>query len=420
VLWLSPTAFITTKQVKTGIKRPAYSYEYYVELALQRQPLATNQIDISMHSLGGADKSGVALNLRLSLFLKLLRHLMKDLSPTDLRYVRLGIGDGMFPSPELLESFFSIVSSTIQNISPSSCSRQRPYRLCFPHVPDVVIEGILRPDQLQAVKGYLNSGHLRASFWGGALNHLVRLDVRTLNCEINAELRSWPALPHASVHGYLLSFGTGGHGGLPFTVNPSIESFSIHIPGEYVPEPMYFLDGVTVNPTIQHLHITLVSYYHTNAEQLEHIVGKVLPDHPSLKKVEVSFEGEETDDPLKPFVSVLSGLKSKIQGIKLLYFSITWIDKSSLRTILSCTFQNWWDRNMVPVLVMNWYHYEQEQRPKTHSPPTTENESPLLALSILDVNRGNIYRLVTGHAGPCDMLMANASLIFELFRDAVT
>jgi hypothetical protein len=323
---------------------------------------------------------------------------------------------------------FSIVSSTSLNISPLSCSCQRPYSLRFPDVPDVAIKEMLLPDQVKAVKRYLNSSYLRVSFCGGALNYMEFLDFVTVNRDINAELRSWPTLRHASVHRFLLDLGPGGD--LPFTVNPSIESFKIHIPGEYEYvslNPMYFLDGVTRNPKIQHLHVTFASYYHADTEQPEHIVGKVLPSHPSLKKVKVSFEGEETEDPLKPFVSVLSGLKSKIQGIKLLFFSITWTDKNKLRPILSCTFQNWWDRNMVPMLVMNWFHYEREQRQKAPSQRTkpsrflaSENEVPPLALSILDVNRGNIYRLVTGHAGPCDMSAANASLIFQLFRDAET
>jgi hypothetical protein len=162
---------------------------------------------------------------------------------------------------------------------------------------------------------------------------------------------------------------------------------------------------------------------------LRQLLGRVLPGHASLKAVKILFQRDlEEDDvvdygcPLEGFASLLVELWDRLQEINLVHFSVLFKDTGTKERIVSSSFQDYWDKNMVPILALNWYQSERnqrtkqaQQRPKRHR--LLFGRTPHLALRVLDVNRGNIYHLVTASAPSCDMAPTNSTLIYQLLRE---
>jgi hypothetical protein len=152
-----------------------------------------------------------------------------------------------------------------------------------------------------------------------------------------------------------------------------------------------------------------------------------LPGHASLKTVRISFEQWRVDDAdyahrLETLLSVLVESWAAIKQTKLLCFSVESCDLLRNGQIISSSFQDFWDKNMVPILALNWHRSELAQRkallrqqPKRQR--LLSELTPHLALRLVDVNLGNIYRLVTASHSQCDMATANATMIYQLLQE---
>jgi hypothetical protein len=139
-------------------------------------------------------------------------------------------------------------------------------------------------------------------------------------------------------------------------------------------------------------------------------------------------EDEEFADygcPLDGFASLLVELRDRVKQINLLYFSVMFTDIHTKERIFSTSFQDNWDKNMVPILALNWYQSEkgqhkarlQKERKRRKRQRLLTQLTPHLALRVFDVNRGNFYHLVTAKAPSCDMAPTNATVIYQLLRE---
>jgi hypothetical protein len=205
---------------------------------------------------------------------------------------------------------------------------------------------------------------------------------------------------------------------VPFTANPCIESLAMMVQGHH-PGLTFFLDGITTNHGIECLNITHSTLVQPDLQAISYLLSKVLPGHPSLKEVFVVVKGEDPGlDRFLPFFTEWSAVTKRIN---LVHFSIVhhnWSDP----VLPSPMFQEWWDKNMVPVLAINWYKNEQ-QKSKTslvgsqQTAPSDSIQVPSnLLLQVQGVNRGNVYRMVTEKVAISNPATANAGLLFEMLQ----
>jgi hypothetical protein len=213
---------------------------------------------------------------------------------------------------------------------------------------------------------------------------------------------------------------------VPFTVNPSILSLALDLPCSCPCLP-FFLDGVAVNHGIKSVFIHHWQLEERSVLDLSYLLVNVLPGHPSLKEVSISVQDCDliNERPLDRFLPFFSEWSMAAKQINLVHFSFVhshW----SLPVLPSTLFHDWWDKNMAPILAMNWYKDNQKQSENvlTESQQRFPSDSIHLPtnvlLQVLAGNRGNVYRMVTTQVAVSDPTTANASILFELLRGHLT
>jgi hypothetical protein len=206
---------------------------------------------------------------------------------------------------------------------------------------------------------------------------------------------------------------------IPFTSNSCIESLTMWTDRHHR-GLTFILDGITTNAGIKCVNITHSTLAQPDLQVISYLLCKVLPGHPSLKEVFISVKGKE-DPGLDRFVPFFAEWSAATNRINLVHFSIV---HSNWRVpvLPSPLFQEWWDKNMVPILARNWYKNEQQKSKMTltKSPQMVSSDSMQersnLLLQVQGVNRGNVYRMITAQVAISDPTTANAGLLFEMLQ----
>jgi hypothetical protein len=259
----------------------------------------------------------------------------------------------------------------------------------------------------------LSNGNIRVIFENGYLYGT--------GCPVlNSALAQCEPIRHVAIRPSTLVLNDGE---IPFTANPHIESLLIRMLYQTC-NPRQVLEGVKQNPTIKQLYLEHSGWSSCLAER-NRLLLLVVPGHQSLVQVKISAD---VKDDLFAFwdelVSLLAEIRDEIYSIKFCHFSIEVLDDRK-KTIPDKKFQEWWDTNMVPILVLNWYRNEPGQsqiahklgRKRLRDPVPRLVREPCLALKVLDVNRGTVYYRVSVYAPSSDMTIANASILFRMIRD---
>jgi hypothetical protein len=185
----------------------------------------------------------------------------------------------------------------------------------------------------------------------------------------------------------------------------------------------FFLDGVARNNGIRTIDIDAFLLEEASCNKASYLFCKVLPDHHSLKEVSLSVEGYglEKDRPLDRFLPFLAEWIVVARRIKLVHFSIVHLRWSRNKPVQpSQLFLDWWDKNMAPILAMNWYKSKQKQSmnaltvSEQNEPSDATHLPSKLLLQVVAVNRGAVYRLVTTQVATSDPCVANASILFQM------
>jgi hypothetical protein len=416
VLWLSSTVFISSHSGNGWNEQRESGYS--IELCTK-----AGKVKVCMYTLSLSEEWQQAQDLTLSF----LRDLMKDLPADYLSTIRLQ-WPPFFP-PSLLMSFLSILPTSAMS-GASQRTDLNPRAVYFrPKAVMVELDSSLTRQLVNTVLSHHSISHVRldiAGFWG------LGMDAADLIRSTNNFLRESSTLRHAVVpfifhHARLFIQNAGD---VPFTANPHLESLDFFVNSSQECTH-FFLHGVSGNPNIQHLRLFVEAQY-LDWKDLKQLLVSVLPGHGSLKTVRIVFqrnlehdEEEGYDCPLKSFASLLVTLSDSIKQIHLLYFSVMFIDTGTKEKIVSSSFQDYWDKNMVPILALNWYQSEksqhkarlrQERKHRKRQRLLTQL-MPHLALRVFDVNRGNIYHLVTASASECEMAPTSVTLIYQLLRE---
>jgi hypothetical protein len=423
VLWLSSVSFISSRAVSGWNEK--WGSTYSIQLFTY-----AGEVNVNVYTLSPSER-WQQTHLRPISF---LRDLMKDELAGYLATIRLRWAS--FCPTSLLMSFLSMLPSSVTSTGTDLNSRG----LCLcPKPVKVRFDNYLSSEQFDAVLSH-------------QVIPYVMLDVPSFNAEstedekadeirlTNYTLRKCSKLRHAVIPDHFLDddFSKWNAGDVPFTISPHLESleFQLYAWDSWAP---IFLRGISRNQNIQHL-VIFVSVQYFDWSHLKQLLDDVLPGHGSLKSVKIMFgrdpdednelddEDDATDDdedygcPLEGFVSLLAELKDSVTQLNLLHFTVMFTDEGTEERIVSSFFQDYWDKYMVPILALNWHRSQQDKRiawgrqePKRRR--LRPGLTPALALRVLDVNRGNIYHLVTESAPSCEMAPTNATLIYQLLRE---
>jgi hypothetical protein len=412
VLWLSPTVFINSRLALCDRRVPR---EFCYSIVLETK---ASVVSVCVYTLLPSEQWEQAQLQPISF----LRQLMKDLPADYLSSISLPCAQ--FDPPSLL-SLLSILPPSLM----SSTSRRmhlNSHELLIPKPVKVHFQHHLSREQFDAVLSHHMIPYVMldvTSFNGTSTENEKVAEIRLTN-DI---MRDSSTLRHAEISD-AFPLPNWNEGDEPFTINPHLESLEFRLDPWISWGPM-LLNGISRNPNIQHLEI----FVYVQSFDLKQLLSHVLPGHASLKTVKLVFErgdddGMDDEDeldygcPLEAFASLLVELRDSVAQLNLLHFSVLFPDYGTKERIISSSFQAYWDKNMVPILALNWYRSEQDQRtargrqePKRRRLRT--GLTPYLALRVLDVNRGSIYHLVTTSAPSSDMAPTNATLIYRLLHE---
>jgi hypothetical protein len=407
--------------------------DYKVRLTLRSfESSGKDDVIIFLHSLSSFQNEDEQEHSRSPLLLHLLRYLISKLPSDGVRSVTFEWLNRRGLDPSFLVDYLSIIPSTETRYIATSSRHQRPHQILLPDVIQISVTQVLTVAQFEAIVPHLTNHNSRVifnGFWDTEIEGFIPEQTALLNRMFNAALLDCATLRHTEVPEYFLcnAFHTWDETDVPFTVNPHIESVHMHTTtGNSA--LLFFLDGVALNPCIQQLYLSDLQPQF-GSQHFKYLLKNVLQGHPSLKRVDIEVrqtwdDEEEDEDPLGEFVSDMG---HTIVKTNLLFFAVVCTDDETSELLCHPVFQESWDQNVVPGLAMNWYTYEYEQKQGeltfTHQgtkrrrlAPTTSK--PMLPLRILDVNQGNVYRLVTvQNSVQCDKSATNASLIFQMFLD---
>jgi hypothetical protein len=235
----------------------------------------------------------------------------------------------------------------------------------------------------------------------------------------NAALRESRTLRHVDLPSELTD-AVWDKNDVPFTTNSCIESVTMSLQGCHR-GLTFFLDGIATNDGIKCVNIWHSTWSQVDLPAISYLLSKVLPGHPSLKKVFLAVKGEAPD--LDRFLPFFTEWRAAAKRINLVHFSIIHQNWSVpvLPVLPSPLFQKWWDKNMVPTLAMNWYKNEQQKSKMSHQMVSSDSiQVPSnLSLQVRGVNRGNVYRMVTEMVAISDPATANAGLLFQMLRHSI-
>jgi hypothetical protein len=352
VVWLSATVFISphtsygwNEQWESG---------YSIELCTK-----AGKVKVCMYSLFLSEEWQEAQELAISF----LRNLMKDLPANYLSTISIQWPPS-FPL-SLLMPFLSILpTSAMSGSSQRALLNQRAVHFS-PKTVTVALDSHLSHDLVDAVLSHHRIPHVKLIFsgWWNPETGDMAGEIRAAN----NSLRESSTLRHV-VFPFQFPFGGLPAGDVPFTANPHLESLEFFLDSflECSTTSM-FLHGVACNPNIQHLRI-FVEAQNPDWKNLTQVLGSVLPGHGSLKTVRIVFQRNLEEDeeenypcPLEGVASLLVELWDRVKQINLLYFSVMFIDTGTKEIIVSSSFQDYWDKNMVPILALNWYQSEKGQ-----------------------------------------------------------
>jgi hypothetical protein len=237
----------------------------------------------------------------------------------------------------------------------------------------------------------------------------------------NAALRESRTLRHVFLP-WKLSRAVWDKHDVPFTINSCIESLSM-LPIGFRDALPFFLDGVARNDGIKSIYMEYCTLHEECRCEISYLFSKVLPKHPSLKEVSISIQsyGLRNERPLDRFLPFFAEWTVAAKRINLVRFSFTYSHWSE-PVLPSTLFHDWWDMNMAPILVMNWYRNDQKQsengltESQQRVPSNAIHLPKNLLFQALAVNRGNVYRMVTTQVAVSDPTTANASILFEILR----
>jgi hypothetical protein len=408
ILWLSPCVFVSRVCFMVdGDHAHDYKLELWPRNYNERLWWPRRNICLFVYSLSSFQQRGKSLSPS-KVGIDFFRHLLKSLPVDYFDSIVWEWAQSDFP-PSLCVSFLSILHS---NTTPTHV-QQRPQ----PHPVAI------RSKTLLAFRTSLNREQREAVF---SPDHdlLSNDNIRVMfRCTlVNSTLAQCQMVRHLALRVDTLLLNDGE---TPCTANSNIESVLIIAYGESCRLPQ-FLAGLKQNPAIKHLYISHGGYSRSLVKQIRHLL-QILPEHQSL--ITVNFSGSVQDDSftwweqLVPFLDLLG---HEIYSINLSHFSIEISHEREKAPHKN--FQKWWDTNMAPILVLNWYRNEARQlqlletaqqpggRERTGDHVANSVQEPHFSWKVLAVNRGNVYCIVTASVSSSDMTMANASLLFRMVR----
>jgi hypothetical protein len=419
ILWLSPTVFVSGLLLETNSRRP---YEYRVRLRISPKVGSTWDMVLHVYSISSF-MFGAQQQEPSPLPLGFLRSMTKRLPAEYFSHAYLSWRQAEFP-PALCVDFLSIFPFVTAD--QQSQRSNQPIRLERTRVD---FSRLLNSEQIHAV---LSNQHdlltndnicLELSCCSqldycdhSTPSHLIP-DLRACH----DALRESQTLRHVTLpFKFLVDVWTSND--TPFTSNPSILSLTLDLPCSHPGLP-FFLDGVTVNHRIKSVFIHQFRFDERSILDLSYLLVTVLPGHPSLKEVSISIQNYElrNERPLDRFVPFFSEWSVAAKRINLVHFSFTYSHWSE-PVLPSTLFHDWWDRNVAPIVVMNWYKDIQKQSENVlteshQSFPSDSIHLPTnLLLQALAVNRGNVYRAATTQVAVSDLTTANASILFQMLH----
>jgi hypothetical protein len=419
ILWLSPTIFVSSLFLETNSGR---QYDYDVKLRIHPKVGITGDVDLNVYSVSSFTL-GAQQQEPSSLPFSFLRSMIKRLPVDSFSHAFLSWRQAEFPSA-LCVDFLSIFPFT--SADQQSQRSNQPLRLERTRVD---VSRLLNSEQLHAV---LSNQHdlltndnicleLSCCAQLGYVPHSTPSHLFPDLHACNDALRESRTLRHVSLP-FMFVADAWTSNDVPFTVNPSILSLTLDLPCSR-PGLHFFLDGVTMNHGIKSVFIHHFHFDERSVLDLSYLLVNILPGHPSLKEVSISIRNYElrNERPLNRFVPFFSEWNVAAKQINLVHFSFTYSHWSE-PVLPSTLFHDWWDRNMAPILVMNWYKDDRKQSENllTDSQqwvPSNSIHLPTnLLLQALAVNGGNVYRMVTTQVAVSDPTTANASILYEMLR----
>jgi hypothetical protein len=271
VLWLSSTVFIS-RYDNYGWNE-LWESSYSVELCTK-----SGKVSVFVYTLSSEPRQHAR-----SLPLSFLRNLMKDLPAGYLSHVD-SVRLPSFSPPSFAMSLLSIFPSPVMS---GASQRTRSNRRAVQFAPKTVtyeLYGHLNRQQFDAVVSHHLISHVRldiGGLWFSEMDERAR-EIRYAN----NTLQESSTLRHAVVPEQFLFVGLPtGTGDVAFTSNPHLESLEFYL-SSCTPWTYMFLQGVTLNPNIQQL-VLFVEVQLLDWNNFEHLLGRVLPGHPSLEAVKI-------------------------------------------------------------------------------------------------------------------------------------